>query len=330
MLKTLGLWLAMAVVSAPALADSDWALYKQLYITDNGRVQDTGNHNISHSEGQGYGMLLAAHYNDQTTFDNLWRWARSNLGRHDMALFAWRYNPGETPHVADQNDAADGDLLIAWALYKGGQRFGNSNYLNASKRIRHAVLDHLVHSYGGYTVLLPGLKGFTGNGYIDINLSYWVMPAINDFATADSDPRWQQLLASGEKLLADSQFGDAQLPTDWIRLTEGGQLSPSPNWPSRFGFDAVRVPLYFYWAGLKNSAALKPILSFWKLAGSKAPAWFDVKTGEQAPYPASQGLKAVIALNEQQHPTLPPLSSKGDYYSASLLLLSKIAEFATP
>ncbi|ROQ24175.1 glycosyl hydrolase family 8 [Gallaecimonas pentaromativorans] len=324
MIKRLGLWLMAAVLSSSALAD-DWSRYKDSYISSEGRVIDTGNGDISHSEGQGYGMLLAQQYGDKATFEQLWRWTRKNLGRHDLPLFAWRYDPNSKPMVADTNDASDGDLLIAWALLRAGNVWQNSNYLNASRRIRMAVLDHLTLSYAGHRLLLPGLKGFTGDGYIDINLSYWVMPAFKAFAEADKDPRWQQLLASGEALVAAAQFGDAKLPSDWLRLTQSGQLAPSPDWPARFGFDAVRIGLYFRWAGLAQSASLAAIRHFWQLAGSKAPAWFDVQTGQQSPYGASVGLKAVIAISLEPAPALPPLDPKQDYYSASLLLLSKAA-----
>ena len=36
---------------------------------DNGRIVDTGNENVSHSEGQGYGMLFAVTAGDKAHFD---------------------------------------------------------------------------------------------------------------------------------------------------------------------------------------------------------------------------------------------------------------------
>src|SRR5436309_1896309 len=36
-----------------------WRSYKARFVTDQGRVVDTANGRISHSESQGYGMLLA-------------------------------------------------------------------------------------------------------------------------------------------------------------------------------------------------------------------------------------------------------------------------------
>lgn len=316
------------IFSATLLADDDWQQYKQRFVTAEGRVVDSGNNGISHSEGQGYGMLLAQAYDDQQSFAAMWQWARKSLGRHDLPLFAWKYDPQHKPAVADNNNASDGDILIAWALLNAGRKWHNSNYLNASRRIRAAVLDNMVHEYAGHLVLLPGLNGFDGNGYIDINLSYWVMPALVDFAQTDNQPRWQQLVDSGVQLLALAKFGDAQLPSDWLRLTNKGKLSPSPKWPTRFSFDAVRIGLYFPWAGLGSNDALTPVKQFWQAGGATPPAWIDVSSSEVAPYAASTGILAMRdVLNGQ--PVQRHISESDDYYSASLLLLSKLAAQTT-
>ena len=40
--------------------DPRWAAYKTRFFQPEGRIVDTGNGGVSHSEGQGYGLLLAA------------------------------------------------------------------------------------------------------------------------------------------------------------------------------------------------------------------------------------------------------------------------------
>ncbi|MEG9529489.1 MAG: glycosyl hydrolase family 8, partial [Hyphomicrobiales bacterium] len=45
--------------------DTAWRAYRSRFITDQGRVVDTANGQISHSEGQGYGMLLAVAAGDR-------------------------------------------------------------------------------------------------------------------------------------------------------------------------------------------------------------------------------------------------------------------------
>jgi endoglucanase len=108
---------AIAMPLVGALTDkAAWRDYKSRFISEQGRVIDTANGGISHSEGQGYGMLLAVAADDRAGFDALWGWTRANLMVRDDELIAWRWEPDKRPAVADMNDAADGDLLVAWAL----------------------------------------------------------------------------------------------------------------------------------------------------------------------------------------------------------------------
>ncbi len=41
-------------------AQRAWSEFRTRFLTADGRVVDTGNQGVSHSEGQGYGLLLAA------------------------------------------------------------------------------------------------------------------------------------------------------------------------------------------------------------------------------------------------------------------------------
>ncbi|SUB19146.1 Minor endoglucanase Y precursor [Pantoea agglomerans] len=54
-------WLCSVLLlacSAQASA-SGWETFKSRFVTSEGRITDTANNNVSHTEGQGYGMLLA-------------------------------------------------------------------------------------------------------------------------------------------------------------------------------------------------------------------------------------------------------------------------------
>lgn len=310
----------------PANASTDaWQFYKERFIMPEGRVVDTGNHDISHSEGQGWSMILALANDDRASFERIWDWTRSNLAREDVRLFSWRYDPHVRPHVSDLNNATDGDLFIAWALHLAGQRWDDNNYLVASRAIRNAIAERLVHTLSGYTVLLPGLQGFVGDGHIDLNLSYWFMPALVDFAAMEPEGRWQALIDDGRRLLEDARFGSEALPVDWIRLYQSGVVEPSPDFPPRFSYDAVRIPLYFSWVGFGSDPALDGVRAFWGLE-SHAPAWIDVKTGAIAPYAISAGTESVRALLNGRPDLMPAGPTENDdYYSASLVLLAKLA-----
>ena len=302
-----------------------WEQYKERFLSSDGRVIDTGNRNVSHSEGQGWAMILAVANNDRNSFDRVWQWTRETLARNDLRLFSWRYDPADTPPVRDPNNASDGDLFIAWALALAAEQWQDRNYSIASVAIRNEIANSLVQQVSGYTVLLPGVYGFVGEDFVDLNLSYWFMPALRDFAIVDPDGPWQRLISDGRRLLEDARFGELRLPVDWLRLYSNGIAEPSPNFPPRFGFDAVRIPLYFAWANFGADEALQGIAEFWR-GGAAAPAWINVENGEVADYPVSKGVVAIqdlLAGDEDASGTAR--LEEEDYYSASLLLLSRLA-----
>lgn len=301
----------------------DWANFKSHYVSSEGRVIDTGNHGISHSEGQGYALLFAVANNDRQAFDKIWHWTDKNLSRDNMRLFSWRYDPVETPPVADANNATDGDIAIAWALMRASERWGFAPYELTSQEIRHEIVKKLVRRVAGYTLLLPGLEGFEKDGATTINLSYLIFPAFEAFARAEPDCPWSDLYKDGVSLVARARFGAYHLPPDWLRLTSEGAVSVAPGKPARFGFDAIRVPLYLYW-GKAPDASLEPFRAYWQQTDPSKAAWVDLETGRTSPYVASAGLKSVAALIV---PGAKPRSGglPEDYYSASLQLLSEMA-----
>ncbi len=325
------LLLLLGVVVMPTMAnagfnasDPGWQNYKTRFLLPEGRIIDTANGDVSHTEGQGWGMFLAVQFDDRRTFDRIWQWTEANLARPDIALNAWRYDPHAQPPVADNNNATDGDLFVAWSLQLAADRWGDDRYAQRSDAIRGAIRDHLIDNIGGYEILLPGLEGFRQEGYADINLSYWVIPALRDFAARYPDEPWQVVIDSGRQLLERAQFGSEQLPADWLRLQTSGELTPAERWPPRFGFENIRTPLYFTWGGARNVGTLENIARFWDQ--SAPPAWIDVTSGDRADYPLSEGGEAINALLSGRPWAIGTTPSTGEnYYSATLLLLTRVA-----
>ena len=314
---------------------SIWRDYAERFITDEGRVVDTGNNDVTHTEGQGWAMLFAEAFNDRARFETLWCWTRKNLDVLDGDLLAWRYQPDQTPPVQDLNNASDGDLLVAWALHRAARKWQVPEYEQQSRRLRRAIGRHLIRDYAGYSVLLPARRGFEHHGYVVVNLSYWVTPALKDFAKSEPDGPWQRLLLDGERLLSAARFGAHQLPPDWLSLTESGELRVADQWPPRFGFEAVRVPLYAVWAGRSEQAGLEAVSAYWRGADDRPPAWVNLMDCETADYPLSRGGMAVRSLLLGMPGKMPKhIRPEDDYYSASLLVLSWLAAFlpepATP
>ena len=61
------------------IQESEWVAYKERFVAENGRVIDDANGRISHSEGQGYGLLLALLANDRADFARIWTFTNTRL-----------------------------------------------------------------------------------------------------------------------------------------------------------------------------------------------------------------------------------------------------------
>ena len=310
--------------SANAFGGEDWAQFKTAFI-ENGRVIDRGQNGISHTEGQGMALLLAVQNNDPAAFAQIWTWTQRNLQVRDDKLFAWSWSP--KTGINDMNNASDGDLFIAWALSRAYQKWNEPSYLFAAIQVSQSIRAQLLRKTSKGTVLLPGALGFEKPEYLKLNLSYWVFPAINDLSILDPSPEWEEFRVSGLKLLEEAQYGKWQLPPDWLIL-EGEKISPADG--DRFGYDAVRIPLYLIWGQQATGASVKPFQNFWgSFNGKPLPAWVNVNTGELATYNGSIGFQSIAAmtiaypnLDSAQLPSFDPTQG---YYSSMLYLFTKMA-----
>lgn len=321
---------AMLLLSLPVhAADPDWTLFKQRFIAPEGRVIDNGQGNISHSEGQGFAMLLAVHHDDQPAFDLLWQWTRAQLQVRNDRLLAWKWAGGS---VADRNNATDADLLVAWSLLRAAEKWQDLRYAEASAEMAKDIRTLLLRRTPHGPVLLPGLQGFDRPEGMVVNLSYFIFPALRDMARADPAPEWDELVQNGLSLLQHARFGRWGLPPDWLKLSE--KLAPADAFPARFGYDAVRIPLYLLWGGQESEALLSPYRAFWAYFTGTAflPAWASLKDDSVDSYDAPSGIHAIAqwtlrsASATQDTPLrLRELDERQPYYSSVLLLLCKMA-----
>jgi endoglucanase len=310
----------------PFLTAQDWTVYRDRFVLADGRVVDSGNQGVSHSEGQGYGLLLAQHAGDRESFARIWAWTRANLQVREDHLLRWRRRPDTPSEQEDPNNASDGDLLVAWALLRADASWHQPEYAQAAREILADVRGKLIRDWRGYRILLPGVAGFEHGSQTTINLSYWVFPALSDFARFDSESRvWQDLADSGRRLLGEARYGAWSLPPDWLSL-DGG-MQPAATHPPRFGYDAVRIPLYLSWAG-NPGPLIKPFLRFWTAHMGFVPAWADLRDNTLEGLGATPGQRAIRALTLRSHgypvervDAIP----EEDYYSSSLRLLSRLA-----
>jgi endo-1,4-beta-D-glucanase Y len=314
---------------------AEWLIFRKRYITPEGRVIDTGNANASHSEGQGWGMMGAQACDDRDTFTKIYEWTSHNLQRRPYdCLHAWRYRPGDANPVADTNNATDGDLFIAAALARAAIRWNRPDYAVAAEKLARAILG-LVRKAGARTVLLPGAVGFETADAFTINLSYYAFALFNDLAALAPSPLWDIVQRDGVALSLQGRFGRWNLPPDWLRVDRrDGGLSLAMGWPPRFSYDAIRVPLHLGWGRLAAGAVFESFGQYWNAPRLMPPAWVDLKTGEVAAYPAPTGICAVAAFVAMSYQgatgAIPSVNLANDYYSAGLVLLSRLASREGP
>ena len=62
--------------------------------------------------------------------------------------------------MVDGNNATDGDLFIAWALYRAGRQWNDAAYLQAGTEISRDIRAKLLGQSPHGPYLLPGERGF--------------------------------------------------------------------------------------------------------------------------------------------------------------------------
>lgn len=276
---------------------ASWRRYVDRFVTETGRVVDNGNGDISHSEGQGYALVLAAAFGDRATFDRVLAWTEREL--YAGGEFAsWKWEPDVVPHVTDPNNATDGDILIAWGLVRGARAFEDPSLLElADRRIRSIRAKLVIDTVYG-PALTPGAAGFSASDFEDgpvVNPSYWVFPALRDFAEVTPDLDWPAVSEAGYRLIEAARFGPLRLPTEWVALG-GAAPAPAAAFPAEFSYNAVRIPLYLALDEGAPPALLDPFVGMWNPVDNIGPFVITVETGEAGTLLDGAGYRALFAL----------------------------------
>lgn len=214
--------------AAPDQARAAAQSFLDRYTDPDGRVvrRDQGGDTVS--EGQAYGMLLAAAIGDRARFDRIWGWTHAHLQRAD-GLLGWR--PG------DRQPAADADLDTARALLVGARRWHRPALARQAHRIVRAVGSEETARVGGRRVLVAGPWA---RDRAVVNPSY-VAP--RTFALLGR----RDLRASGLRIVRALQAHRSGLAPDWARATPAGATPigkpDDPGGQAVFSYDAVRTPI---------------------------------------------------------------------------------------
>jgi endoglucanase len=206
------------------------------YVDGDGRVvrRDQGGDTVS--EGQAYGMLIAAGLGDWSHFDSIWGWTQAHLRRPD-GLLAWRWAGGR---VVGQEAASDADLDAARALLVAGCARDRPDLRRAGVALGRAVLAHETARRGSQVILAAG-PWATGQP-VAVNPSYLDPATLHALAVASGDRAFTQVADDGRALVARLA---TPLPPNWATVDAGGNVTPSgpPGQAvaATYGFDAART-----------------------------------------------------------------------------------------
>ena len=229
---------------------ASWEIWKSLYLRPDGRVVDGYQDNASHSEGQGYGLTLAAAFGDLPVFETIFRWTEEHLAIRADALLAWRWLPDQSPYVPDTNNASDGDLFYAWALAAMAARHDRPDFADRAAQITRDLARLCVvsdPSTEGRFLFLPAAEGFVRDGSYIINPSYYMPRAMRELAVMTGVDLLAKVAADADVLFAD--IADAG-------LDRGRCIGMDPSARVVFGQDGLRGDTGAALCGLVRSAVL--------------------------------------------------------------------------
>ena len=246
-------WGAPTIQAASFIQPAEWSSYVQSFVGEDGRVIDTGNNNISHSESQGYGLILSVLADDQPTFERILSFTTTQLLVRDDGLAGWRWDPAATPNLTDSNNATDGDILIAYGLALAGDAWKDSSYTDHARSMARTIGRTMIVDVDGMPAILPGAVGFDAvpddHGPI-LNPSYWVFEALPVFAKLEPSIDWKAIAETGVDLVRRAAKTPGGVPPDWLVLDDKGRVNPAPDLPVEFGYNGIRIPLYMMRAAM--------------------------------------------------------------------------------
>ncbi len=217
------------------------------------RVVNVGLNDATVSEGQGYGMLIAALAKDPATFRGLWQYAAHYLDAN--GLMNWEIS--STGSVIGATSATNGDETMAEGLLIAGAQWPGHGYHRAGVAMANAIYAHDL--IAGTLLIGPG-DGW-GSSNTDIAPGYIAPYAYQMFAQATGNKGWTQVLSANEQWLASTGAnGTTGLMPDW-ESTSGSAVVPAGSQNS--------AQAHEYYA----NAASNPIwLAQWMMQGGHSAA----------------------------------------------------------
>lgn len=326
---------AEALRSDLAVSAADvWQAWKEGYLLPDGRIVDRLQQQASHSEGQGYGMLLATEFGDAEAFSQMLAWTEAHLAIRPDPLLAWRWLPGASISVPDTNNASDGDLFFAWALVRASRRFGSRAFLDRATATAQALVRTCLipnPERRDELLFLPAAHGFAHEGRAVFNPSYLMPLAMREIAAATGAAELALAAQHGEALLL--RLAQEGLVPDWVEISRAG-AAPAEGFSANAGYDAIQVPLFLIWSGMERHPAVTNMRRIYERTlqpGLPVPTSVEPASGVVLEASGDPGYRALAGLVTcagrpgQIGAQVPPFDASQPYYPATLQMFAMIA-----
>lgn len=257
---------------------------------------------VTVSEAQGYGMLIAASMAEydiyaKDIFDGMYRYYRSHLSEIGPNLMAWQQQDNGTAivNVSGADSATDGDMDIAYSLLIADSVWGSDegiDYKQSAIDIINDIMEYEVNKTD-WVLQLGDWAYYTDESdvnYSATRASDFIMQYMPVFAEVTGDERWLNVYDSTYRIIDSivDEYNTGILPDFIVKDSETGKFIPSPpnflesEYDGYYYYNSCRTPWRIGMDYLinKNSSAKKfsdTITSFISKATNGDPS--EIKAG---------------------------------------------------
>ncbi len=218
-------------------------------------VEGTVDNNVCVSEGQGYGMIIAAlmaGYDTaaQKIYDGLYQYYKLHPSKKSPYLMAWAQT--KTFADIDGTSATDGDMDIAYSLLLANEQWGSNGNINYMKEAQLMIADikKFEINHETFSVLLSDAVEPESEDYYDTRSSDFMPVHFKAFAKATKDNFWNKVVDKNYilfKFLQDEYSPDAGLVPDFIEHIKRKPGAARPHYleskyDGAYNYNACRVP----------------------------------------------------------------------------------------
>jgi len=309
------------------------------------------------SEGIAYGMLIAVYMNDQTLFDDLWKYEQKFL--HETGLMHWYIKAdgsGTGSNPDGRGPATDADEDMGFALLMADKQWGGAGTLG--KSYLEIAKDQIGKVYANeifqYKFVKPGAWGDNNA----TNLSYFAPAFYRLFAKVDTPNKdnWMMVIETMYGVLAASlnaangNQANGLVPA-WCNAAgqpNGGAFGANGPAPTHYQYDSCRTPfrigMDWCWNGEKRAQSYVTLTSnfFSGIGAAKIVDGYDLngkehpefQTGDSAAVQSAAflGPAGVGAMNDAKYQSFVndaysavatrKLIVGGTYYDESWMVMS--------